>query len=133
MAKKQVDAGPITGLQLEILRVLWRKKNASVTEVRQALAQRKLAPTTVGTLLKRLEARQLIAHSKDGRQFRYHALVTEQEVAERSVAEVHEVVFQGDLSAFAAQLLARHDVNAEDLARIKKMIAARERELKKGQ
>ncbi len=132
MANKQEDGGPITGLQLKILRVLWRLENASVSEVRHALAKRKLAPTTVATLLKRLESRGLVGHTKEGRQFLFHAQVTELEVAERSVAEVHDTVFQGDVGAFAAQLLARKDVNVEDLARIRKMISARERELKKG-
>ena len=125
------DPGPVTGLQLEVLRVLWRASSATVNEVHAALsASRDLAPTTVATLLKRLEKRGLVSHEKDGRQFRYRAVVQEEQVARRAVDEVAETVFSGDVTAFAAQLLQRKDVNEDDLKAIRDMLRQRERELK---
>lgn len=124
------DSGPITGLQLDVLRSLWRAGRATVAEVARALEpRRKLAPTTVATLLKRLEKRGLVTYEREGRSFVYSACVTEDEVAARAVDEVAEQVFQGDLSAFAARLLSRDDLAKGDLDRIRALIEQREREL----
>lgn len=124
------DPGALTGLQLDVLRALWTQGEATVLAVRDALAAgRPLAPTTVATLLKRLERRGYVAHRLDGRAHVYRALVSEAEVARRAVDDAVEQVFEGDLAAFAAQLLRREDVTAADLARIRALIEAREREL----
>lgn len=124
------DLGPVTGLQLDVLRCLWGAGRATVTDVVRALApRRELAPTTVATLLKRLEKRGLVSHVREGRQFVYSPSVTEDEVVERAVDDVAEQVFQGDLTAFAARLLSREDVARGDLERIRALIEAREKEL----
>ena len=124
------ETGPITGLQLDVLRSLWRAGRASVGEVQQALAERRsLAPTTVATLLRRLEKRGLVTHVRDGRQYIYSASVSEEEVVSKTVDDVATQVFDGDVAAFAAQLLSRKDVAKGDLARIRALIEAREREL----
>ena len=52
----------LTAPQLEIMRVLWDRTEATVVEIHQALrAERPLAPTTIATLLSRLEKRGLVA------------------------------------------------------------------------
>ncbi|MEZ6017627.1 MAG: BlaI/MecI/CopY family transcriptional regulator [Planctomycetota bacterium] len=122
--------GTVTGLQLDVLRALWRAGEATVTEVHAALQRRRrLAPTTVATLLKRLASKQLVEHRQEGRALVYRALIAEDEVVRRTVDEVAEQVFEGDVAAFAAQLLRRGDVNQGDLDRIRALIEAREREL----
>lgn len=123
-------ATPITGLQLAVLRVLWARTEATVADVHTALTKRrKLAPTTVATLLKRLDGRGLVAHRKEGRALVYRAAVSEGDVSERAVDDALDQVFEGDVAAFAAQLLRRRDVERGDLDRIRELIEAREREL----
>ena len=122
--------GAVTGLQLDVLRALWRAGEATVGDVHAALhARRRLARTTVATLLDRLAARGLVVHRQEGRAHVYRALVPEEEVARRTVDEVARQVFEGDVAAFAAQLLRRRDVRLGDLERIRALIEAREREL----
>ena len=70
--------GTVTGLQLDVLRALWRAGEATVTEVHAALQRRRrLAPTTVATLLKRLASKQLVEHRQEGRALVYRALIAE--------------------------------------------------------
>ncbi len=122
--------GPVTGLQLDVLRALWSAGNASVVQVHEALSERReLAPTTVATLLKRLEKRGLVTHEREGRQHLFRALVTEEAVLSQAVDQVTDEVFSGDVTAFAAQLLSRKDVSNDDLTKIRALLDTRQSEL----
>lgn len=124
----------LTELQLAVMRVLWERGEATVVEVREALAGggRGLAQTTVATLLSRLERRGAVTYRAEGRQYVYRPLVTEAGVRESAVAEVTEQWFEGDVANLVHHLLMASEVGAEDLARVRKLIETRERELERG-
>lgn len=125
------DPSPqLSGLQLAVLRTLWDGGELSVSEVHAALRdERDLAPTTVATLLKRLEKRGVVAHHKVGRQFVYSATVSEAEVNRTMLDEVTERLFAGDVPEMMSQLLRGRDVRPGDLERIRRLLEEREREL----
>ena len=118
----------LSGLQLAILRILWDAGEATVNQVHDGLTpRRKLAPTTVATLLKRLEKRGLLAHRMEGRQFVYRPLVSADEIGQSMVTELRDDLFAGKASDLVAHLLASRDIAPGDLAHIKKMIEDHER------
>jgi BlaI family transcriptional regulator, penicillinase repressor len=127
--KKPIDG--LTELQLDVIRVLWERGEASAAEVAGALApRRKLAQTTVATLLTRLEKKGVVAHSVEGRTYLYRACVKETEARSSIVARVKKA-FAGDVSTLFAQLLRDDEIGAEELAQVRELIAQRERELKR--
>lgn len=68
----RIDAAPLTELQREIMEVIWSRDEATVTEVRDALAGRRpLARNTVQTIMVRLEERGWLRHREEGRTFLY--------------------------------------------------------------
>ncbi len=122
-------------LQHEILQVLWRLGQATVQEVHQALHDdRGLAPTTIATLLKRLESKGLVSHAVDGRRFVYAARVSEAEVRKSLITELAERLFDGNAAAFATHLVAEHEIDRAELAELKQHIeqATRRRSRKSG-
>lgn len=123
----------LTELQLSLMRVLWERKEATVAEVREALKpERDLASSTVATLLSRLEKKGIITHRTKGRQYAYRAKVTEPEVRHSMVGEFSELaheLFRGDVAMLMSHLLTAQDVEPEDLAKVKALIEAKEREL----
>jgi predicted transcriptional regulator len=127
----------LTALQLELMKELWSRGEASVLELHDALrAARPIAQSTVATLLSRLEKRGLVAHRVDGRQYFYRALVQEPQVRRSVMAEFSELagrLFEGDVAAMVSHLLADKDVEPAELSRIRAMIEAREAELKGGE
>ncbi|HEX6749627.1 MAG TPA: BlaI/MecI/CopY family transcriptional regulator [Longimicrobium sp.] len=128
------DAPELTDLQLAVLRVLWDRGEATVQEIHAALLdERGLAPTTVATLLTRLERRGVVARRADGRVHRYRARVTEPEVRRSMVGGLAARLFGGDVTALVSHLLGGDEVGAEDLERIRALVEQRERELKEGQ
>ena len=121
----------VTELQLALLRVLWARQEATVAEVQEALRpERELAATTVATLLTRLAKRGLVRHRVAGRQYVYRAAVTEEAVQQAMAREVTEL-FAGDVASLVNHLLSAQDVDAADLARVKRLIEAKEAELRR--
>ncbi|MEM9382981.1 MAG: BlaI/MecI/CopY family transcriptional regulator [Planctomycetota bacterium] len=116
----------LSGLQLGVLRALWSAGEATVQGVRDSLAdERPLAPTTVATLLKRLEARGLVTHRREGRQFVYRATETARDVESSMVAGLVRDVFGGRTEDLFAHLLTSDEVTDEELERVRRMIEER--------
>ena len=114
----------LSELQIAVMRELWSRQEASPAEVAQALAgQRGLAHTTVATLLSRLEKRGVVAARRDGRQLVYRALVSEDQVRRSMVAGLLTTVFGGDAPALVSHLVRESDIGADDLERIKRLLA----------
>lgn len=124
----------LTELQLAIMNVLWSQNEATIGDVREALRpERDLAHTTVSTLLTRMEKKGLVTHRTEGRQYVYTAVVEEQSVRQSVVSDfsgVADSLFGGDVADLVTHLLAASDVGADDLARVRRMIEAREAELR---
>jgi predicted transcriptional regulator len=125
------DSPELTDLQLAVLRVLWREGEATVQQIQAALwDERRLAVTTVATLLSRLEKRGVVAHRTEGRVYHYRALLSEDGARRSMVGGLAGRLFGGDVTALVSHLLGGEQVGAEDLAAIRELIDRRERELK---
>ena len=117
-------------LQLAILRVLWERGEAAVSEVHAALlAERGLAPTTIATMLTKMELKGIVAHRTEGRRYLYRALIEERAVHRSMVGELLRRVFEGDPTALVSHLLEEGELDAEELRRWRELIAARQEEL----
>ena len=117
------DRQPLTDLQIAILRLVWADGEMTVAQIwEQLYPERKLAQTTIATIVARLQRRRILARrTKDG-QFVYRALVTEADVQHSMVSELTERLFAGDVTALVSHLLSDRDMTPGDLARVKKMI-----------
>jgi predicted transcriptional regulator len=70
-------------LELEVMKVLWRRSGATVADVQEELKpERPLAYTTVMTVLDRLTRKGAAGRAKQGRGYRYRPAVSKQEVRE---------------------------------------------------
>jgi BlaI family penicillinase repressor len=123
------ESKQFTELQLAILRVLWKQREASVTEVQTALLpERDLALTTIATILTRLEKERVVAHRSEGRIYIYRSLVSERDARSGMVEDMVGKLFGGDSTALVAHLLHESDISADEIARVKAMISAWEKE-----
>jgi len=115
-------------LQLRIMQVLWKQKEGSVADVHAALGRESdLAYTTVATMLRKMDARGLVAHREEGRSFVYTAKVQAEDVS-RSMAD-HWVdrLFAGSLSDAVNHLLTTREVSQAELRKLEKLIAERKK------
>jgi BlaI family penicillinase repressor len=118
-------------LQLAILRVLWASGEATASDVHAALhAERGLAPTTIATMLKKMEHRGLVTHREEGRRFIYRPAVSEETVTRSMVADLTDRLFGGKASELVGHLLAEHDIDRAELAELNRLISQAERRRK---
>jgi len=116
-------------LQSAIMRVLWQRDEASVSEVHSALQeQRGLAPTTIATMLKKMEAKGVVTHRVDGRQFVYRPTVSATDVRRSMVSELVGRVFEGNPAALVSHLMSEQGISREDLEEIRRLLAEHEGE-----
>jgi BlaI family transcriptional regulator, penicillinase repressor len=126
MAKNRLHR--IGDQQLRILRVLWDRAEATVADVHHALGSRpRLAYTTVATMLRKMEARGLVAHRTEGRTFVYRAAVAEERISRRMTGHLLDRLFEGSLVSMLSHLLTAREVSPEELEELERLIAERKR------
>jgi len=110
-------------LQLAIMQVLWTAGEATVSEVHRALfAARGLAPTTIATMLRKMEQKGLVRHRPEGRQFVYRADLERSDVHRSMVSELVERLFAGDPRALLSHLVAEGEVDLAELDSLRRSL-----------
>ncbi len=121
----------LAALQLAIMQVLWDKDEATVAEVREALApSRRLAHTTVATMLTKMERNGQVAHRTEGRVNIYRPALRRDVVGRSMVTDLVSRLFSGDIEQMVSHLLDAKDISPEELARLKELIRKKEREVR---
>lgn len=112
-----------TGREMEILKVLWDRGPSSVRDVHAELSDtdsEQTAFNTIQTILRIMEAKQLVTHKALGRTFIYTPMFSREESAARFL----DRVFDGAASELMLSLLRAERVPANELDRMHDLIAA---------
>ncbi len=109
-------------LQLRIMQVLWSAGQATVAEVQERLEGEPLAYTTVATMLRKMEVRQLISHREEGRRFIYEPAVSAEEVTRSMADDLVDRLFSGRLADAVSHLLESREVSRHELAELQELI-----------
>ena len=122
----------LSELQLAFMQALWEVGEGTVSDVQAALERqgRRLAPTTVATVLRRLAEQGWVLHRQEARRFLYKAAVTKRHTSRRILTRLTNSLFGGDLPAVVSQLLDARSVDRAELDELKRLIAEKERKLK---
>lgn len=122
----------LSELQLALMTALWDLREGTVSAVQEQLekAGRSLAPTTVATLLRRLEAQGWVKHRQNGRQFLYRAASSRNEVTGGMLSRLTQSLFGGDPTALVSHLLDSGSLGKRDLGAIRALIEEKEGKLK---
>ena len=122
----------LSELQLAVVQALWQMGEGGVSDVQAALEQegRKLAPTTVATILRRLEAQGWVSHREQGRNFVYRAAKSRERATDKILARITDSLFGGDVPALVSHLLESKKIEKREIEEIRRLLADRERRLK---
>ncbi len=113
----------LTETELEMMTALWRLGEGGVRDVLDALPRsRKLAYTSVSTMLRILEQKGYLKTRKEGRGHIYIPRVAKAEYEARSLNHLVAHVFEGERVGVIRQLLGSDKLSAEELAEIRKLL-----------
>ena len=112
----------LTGQELEIMKVVWERESATVRDVYEALLERrKVAYTTVMTMMKILEQKKYLKRTQVDRAYVYRAAQPQRQVVGAMVRDFVNRVFNGSAEPLLVHLVEEHDLSREDLEEIARL------------
>ncbi len=107
--------------ELDVMGVLWDLGSGTVSEVRAKLPA-DLAYTTVLTILRNLEAKELVTHTAEGKAHRYRPRVARTAARRNALSRVLDKLFHGSPEQLIAQLVEDESLSATDLKRLRSLL-----------
>jgi len=115
----------LTEQELEIMKVVWKLEHATVRNVYEAmLANRRIAYTTVMTMMNILETKGYLTKRYEDRAYLYQPSQPQKQVIKSMVREFVDRVFNGSAEPLLAHLVEDRHLSESDLDEIRRTIKA---------
>ena len=109
----------LTEQELEIMKIVWERDSVTVRDVYEALLERrKVAYTTVMTMMKILEQKQYLKKTLEDRAHIYCPSRPKHQVIRGMVRDFVNRVFNGSAEPLLVHLVEEHNLSREDLEEI---------------
>lgn len=114
----------ITDAELDVMRQLWRRDEATIRELTDALypAGGHAHYATVQSLLDRLHGKGFVSRTKQGRVNVYRASVSRAELAGRRLRATADALFDGAMAPLLTHLVNQGDLEPDDLSAVRELI-----------
>ena len=112
-----------TERELQILKVLWDRREATVREVYEDMSRHApIVQNTVQAFLRTMEDKGLVRHRLEGRTFIYQPLLRPHDTKQKLVSRVLHRVFDGAIDQLVQSALSLRKPTADELARLEALI-----------
>ena len=119
---------PLTPLELEIMEVVWGLKKATVRQVFEVLRERrKLAYTTVMTVMGTLEQKGHLKRTKEGRAYLYAPVRSRRAALSQQVQDFLDRVFGGRAKPLVLSLVESKKLSKRELDEIARLAGEEEK------
>jgi len=113
----------LTEQELEIMKVIWERDQATVRDVYESLLERrKIAYTTVMTMMNILEQKKYLRKSAEDRAYIYRPAKPKTQVIKGMVREFVDRVFNGSAEPLLVHLIEDRKLSSKELDEITRMI-----------
>ena len=118
----------LTDQELEIMKIIWTRGTATVRDVyEELLKRRKIAYTTVMTMMGILEQKGHLKKSADERAYVYTPAQPQREVVGNMVQDFLKRVFNGSAKPLLVHLVEDKKLSTEELDEISKLLKDKRR------
>ena len=115
----------ISGAELEVMNVLWRRPGLGAADVYEALEDHKdWNIRTVKTLLARLVEKGALNTEQQGRRYLYTPTVAQRDYKARAARQFVDRVFSGRAAPLVAHLAESEGLSEEDIAELEKLLGS---------
>lgn len=113
----------LTEQELEIMKIVWERDRATVRDVYESLLERrKIAYTTVMTMMNILEQKKYLRKSAEDRAYIYRPAKPKKQVIKGMVREFVDRVFNGSAEPLLVHLIEDRRLSNKDLDELARMI-----------
>jgi len=113
----------LTEHELEIMKIVWELGAATVRDVYESLlARRRIAYTTVMTMMKIMEGKKYLKRRLDKRAYIYEGTRPKKQMIREMVSEFINRVFNGSAEPLLAHLVEERRLSEKELKQIARMI-----------
>jgi predicted transcriptional regulator len=113
----------LTEQELEIMKIVWERDRATVRDVYEALLEhRKIAYTTVMTMMNILEQKKYLRKTAEDRAYIYRPAKPKNQVIKSMVREFVNRVFNGAAEPLLVHLMEDNKLTSKDLDELTRMI-----------
>jgi predicted transcriptional regulator len=114
----------LTEQELEIMKIVWRLEKATVRDVYEALLERrKIAYTTVMTMMNILEQKEYLKKAQEDRAYVYVPARPKNQVIRGMVREFVDRVFNGSAQPLLLHLVEDRRLTEKELKEIERVIS----------
>lgn len=115
-------------LQIKVMHHIWSRGPSTVHDVHDALmadpAAKRLAYTTILTVMRNLTRRGFLGQSSRGRAHRFAALISEDSYKRDLLSQLRQELFRGDVRAMLDAVAADTTLSAAERDRLRGMLVA---------
>ncbi|MHC4175956.1 MAG: BlaI/MecI/CopY family transcriptional regulator, partial [Planctomycetota bacterium] len=113
-----------TERELEILKILWERDEATVREVHEEISRfLPMVQNTVQSFLRTMEEKGLVRHRVEGRTFIYRPVFQRDKTNQRLVSRLLQRAFDGAVDQLVQSVLSLEQATPKELARLEALIA----------
>lgn len=125
--KSHTEASHLGDLEADVMRVVWKKRRATVQDVQEALKpKRPLAYTTIMTVMSRLAKKGLLKQHKVGRGYVYSPRASQEKMAGSMLRSLIRRFYDGAATKAIAHLLeTKEEIDEAELARLEALLRAK--------
>jgi predicted transcriptional regulator len=114
---------PLGETEMEVLQHVWRMKRATVAEVQECiLKKRKIAYTTIMTVMKKLADKGYLQYEKDGATYVYEPAQSQEEVQQNLIQHLVTKAFDGSPAALIQTLVKNESLSESEREEIRQLI-----------
>jgi predicted transcriptional regulator len=119
----------LTEQELEIMKIVWRRGSATVRDVYEDLLERrKIAYTTVMTMMGILEQKGHLKKSAEERAYIYKPAQPQHEVVGNMVQDFVKRVFNGSAKPLLVHLIEEQKISPEELDEVSRLLKDKRRQ-----
>jgi BlaI family penicillinase repressor len=112
----------LTDAEKEIMEILWNQKTAFMKDILQVFEDPKPAPTTIATLLKRMQNKNLVGYKTYGNSREYFAKVEKGTYFNQEMTTMIDRFFDSSVSQFASFFTANSKMSQKQLKELRDII-----------
>ncbi|RRO16822.1 BlaI/MecI/CopY family transcriptional regulator [Flavobacteriaceae bacterium 14752] len=110
----------LTKAESEIMRILWRLKEANVSAIIDEMPKPKPAYNTVSTIVRILEQKGFVDYKKQGRGHIYFPKVSEEDYKTSTTQRLANTYFDGSFKNMVSFFVQKNDLSTKELETILK-------------